>query len=150
MKKKFKLALEQIFTVDDTPHRIGVAFAIGTFIAMSALMGLHTILGLAIPQSLGLSKRVTMAGVFVNNPWTMVPIYGFCLWVGVIVTGSPGIPHDMDWANISAGSLLEDLAYLLWPFVIGTTLVGVVSAITGYYLIKHAVIKYRSSGKARA
>ena len=147
--KKFKLAMEQIFTVDDTPHRIGVAFAIGTFIAMSALIGLHTILGLVVPQSLGLSKRVTMAGVFLNNPWTVIPIYSFCLWVGLIVTGSPGLPHEIDWANMSIGSLLGELAHLLWPFVIGTTLVGIISAVAAYYLIKHAVVKYRSAIKAR-
>ena len=141
---RFQENLKQIITVDDSPHRIGIAFALGAFIAMSALIGLHTILGLALPHVFKLRKRVTMAGVLINNPWTMIPIYSFCLWVGLLLAGSEAPPPDIDWSNLSFSMLKGDLLYYLTPFVVGTTLVGLVSAVAGYFLIKSAVIKYRS------
>ncbi len=141
---RFQENLKQVLTVDDSPHRIGVAFALGAFIAMSALLGLHTILGIVLPHIFKLSKRVTIAGVLINNPWTTIPIYSFCLWIGLLFAGSDAPPPDIDWSNISFSMLKTDLLYYLVPFLVGTTLVGLVSAVLGYFLIKHAVIKYRS------
>ncbi len=141
---RFQENLKQVLAVDDSPHRIGVAFALGAFIAMSALIGLHTILGFALSHVFKLSKRVTIAGVFINNPWTTIPIYSFCLWIGLVLAGSEAPPPDIDWSNLSFSMLTDDLIYYLVPFVVGTTVVGLVSAVAGYFLIKHAVIKYRS------
>ncbi len=141
---RFQENLKQVLAVDDSPHRIGIAFALGAFIAMSALIGLHTILGFVLPHVFKLSKRVTIAGVLINNPWTTIPIYSFCLWVGLALAGSDMPPPDIDWLNTSFSTLTHELLYYLVPFVVGTTVVGLVSALVGYFLIKHAVIKYRS------
>ena len=141
---RLREAFRQILTVDDTPHRIGVAFGVGVFIAMSALLGLHTILGLVVPQVLRLSKRVCLAGVWVNNPWTIVPLYTFGLWVGLILTGTPLEVPEIDWAHLSFSVLVEDLAHLIMPFVVGTTVVGVISGVGAYFIVRNAVIKYRS------
>jgi len=149
MRHKFREALDQVFSVDDTPHRIGLAFGLGTFLAMSALIGLHTILGLALPHLFRLSKRVTMAGVFINNPWTIVPIYSFCLWVGLLVTGEPLGTSNIDWRNLSATLFFKEMRVLIWPFVVGTTLVGVASAVAGYYIIRRAVTGFRKEHEQR-
>ncbi len=130
--------------MEDTPHRIGVAFGLGLFIAMSALLGLHTVLGLVVPQVLRLSKRVCLAGVWVNNPWTIVPLYSFCLWVGLLLTGTSLNVPEIDWAHLSFRVLVKDLAHLILPFILGTTVVGLVSGVAGYFVVRNAVIKYRS------
>jgi len=141
---KFREAFRQILTVDDTPHRIGLAFGLGLFIAMSALLGFHTILGLIVPQLLKLSKRVCLVGVWVNNPWTIVPLYSFCLWLGLLLTGTNLNVSGVDWNNLSFRMLVQDLAHLLLPFVVGTTVVGTGAAVAGYFIIRNAVVKYRS------
>ena len=141
---RLREAFKQILTVEDTPHRIGVAFGLGVFIAMSALLGLHTVLGLVVPQVLRLSKRVCLAGVWINNPWTIVPLYTFCLWVGLLLTGTPLNVPEIDWAHLSFGVLVKDLAHLILPFILGTTVVGLVSGVGGYFVVRNAVIKYRS------
>jgi len=143
MRRRFREGIRQILTIDDTPHRIALAFAIGVFIAMSALLGLHTILGLAIAHLLRLSKRVMLVGVYVNNPWTLVPISTFCVWIGMICTGTGAAVPVIDWENLSLKSLLNDCSHLIMPFVAGTTIVGIVSAVAGYFLLKQAVIRYR-------
>jgi len=143
MRRRFREALDQVFSVDDTPHRIGLAFALGTFLAMSWMIGLHTILGLVLAHSLGLSRRVTMAGVFLNNPWTIVPIYSFCLAVGLAVTGRPLGVENVEWSGLSLSVLLHDLGHLILPFIVGTTLVGVLAAGLAYFLIKKTVIRFR-------
>ncbi|MBI5142909.1 MAG: DUF2062 domain-containing protein [Nitrospirae bacterium] len=143
MKRRFRESLRQVLAVDDTPHRIALAFAIGVFIAMSALLGLHTILGLAIAHLMRLSKRVMLVGVYVNNPWTMVPIFTFCVWIGLLFTGGDAKVPAIDWGNLSLKSLMNDCAHLILPFVVGTTVVGIVSAVAGYVMLKQAVIRYR-------
>jgi len=143
-KGKFREAFRQILTVDDTPHRIGLAFGLGLFIAMSALLGLHTVLGFTVPHILRLSKRVCLVGVWVNNPWTIVPLYTFCLWVGLLLTGTDLKVPGIDWANVSFSMLVQELAHLVVPFVVGTTVVGVVSGIAGYFIVRKAVVTYRS------
>lgn len=145
MIRRFRESLRQVLAVDDTPHRIALAFAIGVFIAMSALLGLHTVLGLAIAHLMRLSKRVMLVGVYVNNPWTIVPVYSFCVWIGMILTGTSSAVPVIDWENLSLKSLMNDCSHLILPFVVGTTIVGIVSAVAGYFLLKQAVIRYRKS-----
>src|SRR5439155_1124216 len=60
---------------DDTPPRAALAFALGVFIAWTPLLGLHTVLALGLAFALGLNRVAVLAGTFVNNPWTLVPIY---------------------------------------------------------------------------
>jgi len=143
-KYRFRETFRQILTVDDTPHRIGLAFGLGVFIATSALLGFHTILGLAVPQVFRLSKRVCMAGVWINNPWTIVPVYTFCLWVGLVLTGTQLSVPGVDWGNLSLKTLARDLEHLAVPFVVGTTVVGVAGGVAGYFLVRNAVRRYRS------
>jgi uncharacterized protein (DUF2062 family) len=52
----------------------------GVFIGMSPLLGIHTVLGLFAASVLRLNRLITLVGVYVTNPWTIVPIYSFGTW----------------------------------------------------------------------
>jgi len=139
----FRAKLSQILTIKESPHRIALAFGMGIFIGMSPLLGLHTVLGLALAWLLRLNKMVTLIGVFVTNPWTIIPIYSFGTWVGARLTGMKEIIPHIDWGRVTFDILLNELGHLLVPFVLGTFLIGAVSAVIGYALIYHAVRKSR-------
>jgi uncharacterized protein (DUF2062 family) len=135
--------LSAVFSVKDSPKKIAISFAVGIFLGMSPLLGLHTVLGIAAAWIFRLNKFVTIVGVYITNPWTIVPIYTFSTWFGARLLGVDNIIPDINWNDMSFSYLLGEMKPLLWPFIFGTTLVGILSSIAGYILIYHAVVKNR-------
>jgi uncharacterized protein len=110
---------------------------------MSPLLGIHTILGLVAASVLRLNRLITLVGVYVTNPWTIVPIYSFGTWFGAKIIGIEKIIPEIDWAHITLLGFLREFRPLLFPFVLGTTLIGIISSIIGYYVIYMAAKNYR-------
>lgn len=139
----FKDRLRQVLSVHEPPHRVAAAFAMGIFIGMSPLLGVHTILGIILAWQLRLNKLVTLIGVYVTNPWTIVPIYTFSTWLGTKIIGVSHIIPPMDWSHMTFTLLINEFKHLLMPFVVGSTVMGIVSAILGYILIYRTVKQNR-------
>ena len=117
---------------------MAIAFAIGVFIGMSPLLGIHTILGLLAAWLFRLNRLITLVGVFVTNPWTIVPIYSFGTWVGAKLIGLDNLLPVIDWSHITLIGLFKEFRPLLLPFLIGNTVIGIVSAVVSYILIYKA------------
>lgn len=122
---------------------MATAFAVGIFIGMSPLLGIHTILGLLAAWLFRLNRVITLVGVFVTNPWTIVPIYSFGTWCGARMLGMDTILPRIDWAHISLLGFLDEFRPLLLPFLVGTTVLGFVAAVAGYFFIYRAAKNYR-------
>lgn len=137
----YREKIRQIFLIRESPKRIAAAFATGIFIGMSPLLGIHTVLGIGVASLLKLNRLVTLVGVYITNPWTIVPIYTFGTWLGARMLGMNHILPEIDWAHITFSALLGDLRPLLMPFLIGNTLLGLISAIVGYAVILIVVKK---------
>ncbi|MCL4492392.1 MAG: DUF2062 domain-containing protein [Nitrospirae bacterium] len=136
--------LREVISIKDSPGRVATSFAIGVFIGMSPVLGLHTALGLVVAWIFRLNKFVTMIGVFVTNPWTIIPIYTFSTWVGAKLLRVEKIIPAIDWNGASIVSIMRDMKPLFWPFVCGTILIGLISAVIGYIIIYHAVARKRN------
>jgi uncharacterized protein (DUF2062 family) len=121
---------------------VAAAFAIGVFIGMSPLLGMHTILGLLIAWLFRLNRLITLVGVYVTNPWTIVPIYSFGTWFGAKLIGLDNIIPDIDWSHITLLGFLREFRPLLLPFLIGSTVIGIISAAVSYLLIYKAAKNY--------
>lgn len=135
--------LSAILSCKDSPRKIALSFAVGVFLGMSPLLGLHTVLGIVIAAIFRLNKFVTIVGVYITNPWTIVPIYTFATWCGAKLLGVNDVMPDINWNDITIDFLLRGMHSLLWPFVWGTTLLGLVSALIGYVVIYQAVMRSR-------
>ncbi len=136
--------LREVISIKDSPGRVATSFAIGVFIGMSPVLGLHTALGLVVAWIFRLNKFVTMIGVFVTNPWTIIPIYTFSTWIGTKLLGLNRIIPPINWNEMSLAYFLREMKPLLWPFVCGTILIGLISAVIGYIIIYHAVMRKRN------
>ncbi|MEW6118099.1 MAG: DUF2062 domain-containing protein [Nitrospirota bacterium] len=136
--------LQQVVLAKDSPKKIAISFAAGIFIGMSPVLGLHTVLGIVAAWIFGLNKFVTIVGVYITNPWTIIPIYTFSTWVGARLLGITDIIPAVDWNNMSFTSLLGEIKPLLLPFIFGSTLIGAVSAAIGYVVVYQAVMKRRN------
>ncbi len=136
--------IRNIFRLDGSPHQLATAFAVGIFIAFSPTIGLHTVSCLLFAWAFRLSKLVVFTAAFINNPWTIVPMYSFCLWFGMKITGA-SIEPAISWNEVTFWNIYELLTPYLWPFVAGTFVVGLVASAVAYFLIYWAVVRYRKS-----
>ncbi|MBI1865857.1 MAG: DUF2062 domain-containing protein [Nitrospirae bacterium] len=144
MSFRVRERLRQIAGFHDTPHRIALAVALGIFTALTPTIGLHTITALSLAWLFRVSKAITLMATFVNNPWTIAPIYTGCLLVGLALTGRPfGLPR-MEWNGLTAWAALDVLSAYLAPFVLGTLLVGLLGAVAAYFFTRWAVARHRA------
>ncbi|MCC6346016.1 MAG: DUF2062 domain-containing protein [Nitrospirales bacterium] len=135
--------LREVVSIQDSPRKIALSFAVGIFLGMSPLLGLHTVLGIAAAWLFKLNKFVTILGVYITNPWTIVPLYTFSTWLGARMLGMGTIIPSIDWNAITFSYFLKEMKPLLWPFLLGTTSVGILCAVLGYLVVHHAVMKSR-------
>jgi uncharacterized protein (DUF2062 family) len=135
--------IRSLFKLNDSPHRLSAAFALGVFIAFSPTIGLHTISCLLLAWAFRLSKLVVITAAFINNPWTIVPMYGFCLWLGMKITGAGATMPHIEWNELSLGNAYLIMKPYLLPFVTGTLVAGVVAAAISYGVLYWAVVRYR-------
>lgn len=129
--------------LDDPPHKLALGFALGVFIAFSPWLGLHIISCILFAWMFRVSKFVVLTASFVNNPWTIVPMYGFCLWFGVKITRSDVSIPDIAWKDLGFQELFLVLRPFLWPYVVGTLVAGTIAAALSYIGFFWAVRRYR-------
>ena len=156
---RLKKTAQQILHLGDSPRRTALAFAIGVFLAFSPLYGLHTISVFLFAWAFRLNVVAMLAGSLVNNPWTVIPILGSTMWVGLKLVPI-GDPHTLD-------SVLQDLVTLiqtatvrnyfnipiLWqqfkpyffPFVVGATALGIVCSLIAYPLVLFGLRRYHEA-----
>ena len=137
----FIYRLREVIRVRESPHRTASAFSTGVFIGISPLLGLHTMLGVIAAWIFRLNTFTILAGVYITNLWTFIPIYTFSIWVGAKCLGIKQIIPRIDWSNITVSYLVDSLKHLFMPFICGTFIVGSVAAIISYVFIYRATKK---------
>lgn len=140
MKSRLRRAVDGLLQLDDTPHRIALAFGIGIWIAFSPLLGLHTVMALGTAFAFRLSRAALLLGAYVNNPWTIAPLYlaGTALGCALLGVSTEGL-ESIEWSHHGAAFYRELLAHLrpyLWPYVVGNTVLGVLGGLAGYFALR--------------
>ncbi|MDA8100699.1 MAG: DUF2062 domain-containing protein [Nitrospiraceae bacterium] len=148
MRKYIRDRFHGILKLNDPPHKLALAAAIGVFIAFSPWLGLHIVSCIFFAWIFRVSKVVVLTATFVNNPWTMVPMYAFNLWLGVKLTGSDMVIPEISWREIGFRELFTILKPFLWPFVAGSLVAGLVAGLASYFLFFWAVTRYRKADSA--
>jgi len=156
----FRDKLKAILQINDTPHRIALAFAFGVFMGISPFLGFHYICGILLARLFRLNRLVTIIGISVNNPWTIFPISSFSVWLGAKLLNIKQVIPEVDWHGITLMKVIGwlksliaepknfiDMVITLWPlikaFFVGSFVVCSLSAILSYFIIYKAAIKYR-------
>jgi uncharacterized protein (DUF2062 family) len=148
---RLRSAFQVLLHSDDSPHRLALSFGIGMWIAFFPIWGIHTLLALALAFAFRLSRAAILVGAYVNNPWTLVPMYMTGTAVGCWLLGVPiaGI-YELDW-NLHGRAvyqvLLDSLRPYLWPFLLGNTVLGIAAGLFGYVLLRE-VLERRSRAAA--
>jgi uncharacterized protein len=143
MNKYVRERIREVLKLNEPPARLALAFSLGIFIAFSPWLGLHIVSALFLAWLFRLNKVVVLTANFVNNPWTIVPMYAFCLWFGVKITGGGIAVPEIAWKSLGFIDLFNILRPFLWPFVAGTVVVGAAASALSYFPFLWAVKRYR-------
>jgi uncharacterized protein len=140
-----------LLQVEDAPSRVAAAFAIGVFIAFFPILGIHTGMALVIAIALRLNKTAILVGAWINNPWTLAPMYTAGTLLGCAVLGvSPASLGAVDWSLSGRAfyvSLLAGLRPLVLPFVLGNLLLGAAAAGVAFVGLRSLLARRESSAR---
>ena len=143
--------LEQLLHTHDTPRRTAAAYAIGVFFGFSPLLGLHTILGLAVAFAFKLNRVAVLLGIYSNLPWILPPYYTLATLAGAFllrVEVAPGLLEELapalgsgSWSEL--GRHAAALAPLAWAYTVGSTIGAVLLALVAYYVSLAMILQHR-------
>jgi len=136
-----KIKFRRILSVNEPPRRISLAFSIGIFIAFSPAIGFHTVSALAAARLFKLNSVVVLAGSVVSNPLTFVFIYGSSFCFGNYILGNriSCFPH-----TYGQEGLLAFLKAMPIPFLAGTLVLGLISALISYIVLFQVLISFKN------
>jgi uncharacterized protein (DUF2062 family) len=140
--------LRVILQVDDSPARVALAFAVGVFVSFSPFLGIHTGLSLALAFLFRLNRVAILVGTWINNPWTIAPVYTAGTLLGCALLGvSPASLGAVDWklhGRAFYEGLVEGFRPLLLPFFVGNLLLAAVAALVAYLLVRRVLRRRRA------
>jgi len=143
MRGRLRRALDLLFKLEDTPHRTALSFGIGVWIAFFPILGTHTGMALAIAFLFRLGRVPILLGAYINNPWTLAPLYLAgtlvgCALLGVSTEGLARVDWGLD-GRAFYRAMLAGLRPYLWPFFLGNTLLGLAGGTVGYLGLRSAL-----------
>lgn len=108
------------------------AFAVGLFMAWVPLP-FQMILAAIAAVVFSVNLPISVVLVWITNPVTIPPMFYFAYWVGTkilpVETQKFAFELSWEWLTTSLGNIWE-------PFLFGCFVVGTISSITGYIVIR--------------
>ncbi|MDF2458901.1 MAG: conserved rane protein of unknown function [Nitrospira sp.] len=144
----FRSLLRQLLHLEESPQRTALAFAVGAAIAFCPLYGFHMVLVGICTWAFRLNFVALLAGAFINNPWTLVPVLGATYWIGAVILGRSDRP-SFDWNELGFRAIYEQVMPYAVPFAVGGIVLSLVAAIVSYPLALYFITKHRQQASAR-
>jgi len=150
-RKLREYVVVRLLGADDPPHRLAMAVALGVFVAFTPTVGLQMVLVMFGAWLLKANKAVGLPVVWISNPATMVPIFGFCYFIGRSILGLDPIGQEW-WAELKTppdgwwnamSFYWSHLMAIAGPLWLGSIVTATVLAVPTYYLIYIAIRSYR-------
>jgi uncharacterized protein (DUF2062 family) len=143
--------LDQLLHTHDTPERTAAAYALGVLCGFSPLLGLHTVLGLALAFAFRLNRVAVLLGIYSNLPWILPAYYTVATALGAAILRikvRPRLLHELrealtaaSWADFR--QLAHALTPLAWAYVLGSMIGAVILAAIAYYMSLGMIVTHR-------
>lgn len=152
LKEKFKRSVAKIYQrflkLRGDPHAIAMGLALGVFVGMSPLMGLHSVIAITAAAVFKWSKVAAILGVFVTNPLTAPVIYPLTYTLGAALLGNPITLAASGGLNL--GDLFHSSPQVLTNLFVGGGIVGLAGGAVSYFVANRAIRRYRRRRRLRA
>lgn len=135
--------LRVLLQVDDSPTRVALAFALGVFVSFSPFLGIHTGISLGLAFLFRLNRVAILIGTWVNNPWTIAPVYtaGTLLGCAILGVKTAGL-GAVDWSLHGRAfyeALLAGFRPFVVPFLVGNLLLAAAAGVVTYFVLRHVL-----------
>ncbi len=138
----YKEVIKKILSLDDSPHKIALSFAVGVYISISPFLGFHTLLAILLSLIFKLNKVATITGSWINNPWTLAPVYYADLKIGCFV-----LNNEVNF-NIRPFTLehyLNSGKYVFFDILVGSIILGVAVSTVTYFVLRFILERRRKN-----
>ena len=142
MKKKFKEIIAKLVKLNNTPREIALGTAIGVFIAILPVYGLHTLLVVIAALLIKPANKIAM---FLGTNISLPPTVPFITWIAyeigrAILKGKFEPLTSASFKNIT----FQKIASHYQPLFLGSVILGLICAALAYLLIYLLVKKFKN------
>jgi len=144
--------LRDISGLDDPPHKIALGMALGIFVGFLPIMGIQMAVVLPFALLFRANKACAIAGVWITNPVTVIPIYYLNYRVGLLFLDYQHMTWAMFedlFAAVTMHKFLRLGEAILVPLVGGGFVLAVVFSIPTYFVTRSLVIRARERQAVR-
>jgi uncharacterized protein (DUF2062 family) len=163
-KRSFKYVGHRVKRIPDTSHKIALGAAIGVFVCFSPILGVHMAMALIIVFLLRANLVASFITTMFGNPVTYPFIAAVSLGLGRTILGMNAKDDDFQslhsafwqaftdtWQLIQSwfgfaerpDGLADFLSNLFLPYLIGGTIIGLVSGAITYFLLRPVIGAYQ-------
>lgn len=143
-KEVWKERFNKILSLDSHPRHIALGFAVGVFISFTPFFGIHTPLAIAAAFIFRLNKLTCITGAWVNTPITIIPVLGLSYKLGTVLLGKP--PGALNIRSLEWAALKVHAEAIM----LGSSIIGFLSAVIGYFLCYWLIVRFRKKDEALA
>ncbi len=157
--RSFALAVRRVVMFEDSPERIARGCAAGMFTAYLPIFG-QSLAGMLVAWCIRGSALAAIPWSWITNPLTTVPLWYGCYRLGAVLM--PG-HHTVTWERLRAisdqlqeMSLLNGLAHgveilggVFLPLLLGSLIVGLLTALPTWWLVRRAVVAVQAGRAVR-
>lgn len=143
-KEIWKERFKKILSLDSHPRHIAAGFAVGVFISFTPFFGIHTPMAVAAAFILRLNQLTCITGAWINTPLTVIPVLGLSYKLGRILRGLP--PKEFTFKGLEWQHLKAYAKSLL----LGSSVLGFIFAIIGYFLCYWLIVRFRKRDETLA
>ena len=145
MKKKFKETIAHLLKLNNTPREIALGTAIGVFIAILPVYGLHTLL---VVIAALLIKPANKIAILLGTNVSLPPTVPFITWIAYeigrfILKGKFDPLTFASFKNIT----WEKIVSHYQPLFIGSVILGIFCAALAYLLTYFLVKRFKNKRK---
>ena len=152
-----RLATRRLSRLRASPHEIALGCAAGAFASVTPLLGVQTLIAVAIALLLRASIPAAIVGTFVGNPLSWPFIWVSTYAMGLHIVGLDGMLDPAAFERdvyLLWGAMLERSPHvldttaallwpLLWPMLAGSLPIGLLTGAVVYYISRNVVRAWR-------
>jgi uncharacterized protein len=157
--RAFALAVRRVVMLEDIPERIARGCGAGMFCAWLPMLG-QTFAGMLLAWCIRGSPLAAIPWSWITNPLTTLPIWYGCYRLGAaLIPGHEAVTWDGLRAiveQVEAMSLVDGMLHgvevlggVFLPLLLGSVLIGIVTAIPTWWLVRRAVAALQARRAAR-
>ncbi len=131
-KRVVRYVYVRFLRMRSNPQAIARGVAAGAFAGSFPLLGMQTIIGVAIASCTRGNKVVAAASTWISNPFTYVPLFALNFHIGRRLLRLPQM--DLPASNVGIEAWMSMGVDVMSALALGSFIMGIIFSLLGYYI----------------